>query len=146
MCIETASQNKSGWYFFFSENFQINWDPSILEILQFQKWSCMSKVNCMGGSNVKIIYPYDSRTCVKSWSKLFGINSQILEILKKYSNTRHTLWTWLIGCVNMIWTQLILWRIQNGHDSVRRLDKVEPVYLTLTSAPSTSLKQGVWKI
>ena len=51
--------------------------------------------------------------------------------------TLHATWSCLIRCINMKWIQLVLLKIQSGHDSVhrrtdRRMDgrknKVRPVY------------------
>ena len=33
---------------------------------------------------------------------------------------RHTVWRFLIGCVNMKWIQLVLWKLQSGQDFVHR--------------------------
>ena len=57
-------------------------------------------------------------------------------------NTLHTFRSCLIRCINMKLIQLVLWKIQSGHDSVHkwmdvrtygRTDKVKPVYTPSTS-------------
>ena len=41
----------------------------------------------------------------------------------KKNNTRHTIWSFFIRCVNMKWTRLVLWKIQSGpHLFYRRTD------------------------
>ena len=46
-------------------------------------------------------------------------NIQILEFCNEL-HMRHTLWSCLVRCANMKGIQLVLWKIQSGHDIVHR--------------------------
>ena len=89
--------------------------------------------------------PYHNKS--KSKLQIKKICQKFWKILEFCNNLYTRLWSCLTRCANMKWIQLVLWKIQSGHDFVhrrtdrqtdRRTDDVKPVYPL-----STSLKRRV---
>ena len=84
----------------------------------------------------------------KTKSKLqISKNLPKIQILEFCNNpyTWHTFWSCLIGCANMKWIRLVLWKIQSGHHFVhrqtdRRMERRTDGQTTGTSIPPFQLR------